>query len=140
MKKYLINNPEFTGSAELWYNQEGRLIRIDVADTNMRPKHVEFIKRIAPVHEKDMQPSLFSSQTTIIEADVEITFEQFWATYNHKINKARCEPLWNKLSKADKVLAYVAIKRYKKYLRETGYRAIADPEKYLRNKYWENEY
>lgn len=139
MKKFLITNPAFTGSAEIWYNHQGKLIRIDVSETDMKPEQVEYLKRIAPVNLDKLGPGTFTDQTTVIEADVEVTFSQFWEQYAHKINKYRCEPLWNKLSKADKVLAFIGIKKYKKYLRDTGFRAIADPEKYLRNKYWENE-
>ena len=38
------------------------------------------------------------------------------------------------------VLAYMGVPAYDKFLKKEGYRSKADPETYLRNRYWENEY
>lgn len=44
------------------------------------------------------------------------------------------------MGKLDKILALQGIKKYDAFLKEQKWRAKADPETYLRNKMWENEY
>ena len=77
---------------------------------------------------------------TITEGEIIIYFKQFWAKYNRKINKARCEPLWSKLTNSEQLKAYTGIDKYIAYLKKESWRNKLDPENYLKNKTWENEY
>jgi hypothetical protein len=87
-----------------------------------------------------MTGNAFSKATTIVEADFTITFEMFWQRYDKKINRKRCEPLWNKLSKTKQVTAWAGIEAYNKFLQGNSWRVKADPETYLRNEMFENEW
>jgi hypothetical protein len=82
----------------------------------------------------------FSKNTTVVEVDFVITFEMFWQRYDKKINRKRCEPLWEKLSKPKQVAAWAGIDAYNKFLQANSWRKKADPETYLRNEMWENEW
>jgi hypothetical protein len=82
----------------------------------------------------------FSSDTSIVAADVEVSFKMFWDKYGKKINRLRCEALWKKLSLVEQVEAYTGIQPYDKYLQIENWRSKADPDTYLRNKFYQNEY
>lgn len=138
MKRYLITSPRFTGQAELIYN-DSRIIHISLVDTEMDASTAQAFIRCVSCNESEVA-SRFSDETKIVSADVEVTFEMFWKTYHKKINKARAVKLWNSLTETDRANAYVGIRPYNKYLFENKWRSKADPDTYLRNRYWENEY
>lgn len=138
MKRYLITSPKFTGQAELLYSN-GILRKIDVTDTNMNAILIMHFKNTVPPFEIDVSKS-FSESTTIVEAAFEVSFDMFWKKYNRKINKSRCILLWGKMNSTQQLQAYFGVDDYDKYLKKEGWRSKADPETYLRNSYWENEY
>lgn len=139
MKRFLITNPRFTGQVEVVYNEHQVLCKIDCTETNMDAKTVDQFKRtISPV--QSGIAAGFSPNTSIVEAEYEVSFEMFWKKYDKKINKARCMPLWEKMEKSMKVAAFFGITEYSKFLKKETWRSKADPETYLRNRYWENEY
>lgn len=139
MRRFLITSSKFTGTAEIVYNLQGVLIIINTTQTSLAAVSLMHFKHTVPAH-VDQVTTAFSSETMIVEAAFEITFEMFWIAYNHKINKKRCEGLWAKLSTSKKVAAWQGVTGYDAFLKETGWRKKADPETYLRNEYWENEW
>lgn len=140
MKRFLLTAPNrFTGTAEIWYNDANILCLIDIRQTNMNTETVRgFIRACSPSTDGRMVGN-FSSDVDVIEADIIITFEMFWNKYDEKFNKKRCIALWEKIPKADQVKAYVGIDPYNKHLRKTG-RFKVNPDTYLKNQLWENEY
>lgn len=139
MKRFLITSPKFTGQAELIYNEDGRLMHVNLVDTDMNAATAQAFVRCVSGDAVNVADR-FGADVQIVSADVEITFDMFWKAYGKKINKSRCIILWGKLNKAAQVAAYVGIRKYNKYLFENKWRGKADPETYLRNAYWENEY
>ena len=141
MKRFLITSPKFSGTAELHYNDKDTLCKIDCTQAAMDEMVVKHFKAAAPATlQLLISGNCFSKDTIIVEADFEVTFDMFWNAYRHKVNKLRCLPLWNKLNKVEQVSAYYGISTYDKYLAKTGYRGKQDPDNYLRNKTWMNEY
>lgn len=139
MKRYLLTSPKFSGQAELIYNDAGVLMHVALADVVMDAKTAEaFLRCVSGA--ADNVATKFSAATSIIESEVEVNFDMFWKAYGKKINKSRCMLLWNKMNKTMQAEAYVAIRKYNKYLHDNNWRSKADPETYLRNQYWENEY
>ena len=67
--------------------------------------------------------------TEIIE---EVTFDMFWNEYAKKVNRMRCEKLWDKMSEANQRLAFKSIKSYNRCIERTN-RFKQDPDTYLRN-------
>lgn len=139
MRRFLFTSEKYTGTAELWYSTEGALTHLLLGDSNMTRKQRQVYKDRAPVDVENVEPFVRALNLVCVEADFTATFDMFWAGYNKKINKVRCLPLWNKLSKTDQVKAWAGIKNYDKFLKRDG-RFKCDPENYLRNKMWENEY
>jgi hypothetical protein len=141
MRKFLITSPKFTGAAELLYNESGTLCKIDCTNTNMDEQVMQHFKQCCPVIvHRLINNSPFSSNTTVVEGDFEVNFQMFWDAYRNKVNRLRAEKLWNQLSKTEQVEAYYGISRYDKFLHRNDWRTKADPDTYLRNKYWQNEY
>jgi hypothetical protein len=139
MKRYLLTSTKFTGTAELLYNQIGLLAQIDLTNTNMGADIIMAFKKSVPAQEANITTA-FSESVNIIAADVEITFKMFWDKYGKKINRLRSEALWNKMSLTERIEAYCGIADYDKYLKKEQWRPKADPDTYLRNKYYQNEY
>ena len=139
MKRYLITNPRYNGEAMLLYNPDGLLQKIDLSQTDMSAITITAFKKSVPAVSTELQTA-FSEETVIVESDVVITFEQFWAKYDHKFNKTRCNQLWDRLNKTDKILAFFALDKYNKYLRKHPTQAKLHPDTYIRNKAWLNDY
>ncbi len=140
MKRFFVTSEKFMGTAELLYNEKGTLSKIDMTQANMDENAVVAFKRAVPHNLAILiRNEWCSTGTTVVEADLEVTFDMFWNLYDDKINKKRCIPLWNKLNKVQQVSAYYGISRYKKYLHKTGVFQL-NPENYLRNETWENQY
>lgn len=140
MKKILITHLSFTGEVELLFREDGTLVKMDTSNCNMTTAITNGFKNRVPAHINHLQEAFDGKNVVIREAEYEVTFEMFWNAYNKKINRLRCIKLWDKLNKTDRALAYVGIKEYDRYLFKNEWRGKADPETYLRNRYWENEY
>ncbi len=139
MRRFLITSEVYTGEAELHYEADGRLVLLDMTRTNMSADLVGKFKLKVPQH-VDGLATAFTGKVVVVEADYEVTFDMFWKKYDKKINRKRCELLWPRMSKADQVAAYVGVTAYDKYLKRVDWRSKLDPENYLKNKTWENEY
>lgn len=140
MRRFLISSPAFTDTAELHFNGDGTLICIDVSKTNMTVAIVRIFKDKAPAHIDELENCFKGTHAKIVEADFEATFEMFWKAYNKKINRIRAEKIWNKLDIVKQVSALHGIRNYDKFLHNEQWRTKADPETYLRNEMWANEW
>lgn len=140
MRRFLITSPAYNGDAELHYDLTGRLVRIDVTHTDMPISIIPAFKTKVPAFIDGLQEAFTGTKATIVEADFEVTFEMFWNIYKKKINRSRALRLWDKLSKVEQVKAYYGVNDYDKYLKKEKWRSKADPETYLRNMMWENEW
>lgn len=141
MKRFLITNPKFNGTAEIIYNSAGLLIIIDLANCVMDKIQIAYFKKLVPTIMDDLlNNNPFSVDTLIIASELVVTFEMFWNAYQKKINRKRAEVLWVKLSKMEQVQAYSAVNAYLKFLQKTPWRSKADPDTYLRDKFFHNEY
>lgn len=139
MRKFIITHPTYSGEATVTYNSAGLLCEINMQDTNMSMEERHYFKGRVASHIDNIAVK-FDKDTLLVEATYEVTFETWWKDYNKKINKARCIPIWKKLNKTDQLDAWQGIKPYDAYLKRESWRKKADPETYLRNRYWENEY
>lgn len=142
MRKFLITNPKrFSGAAEIYYNEQGALCKIDLMQANMVDEVAHHFKMAIPVTlSKLLSGTCFSADTVLVEAGYEVSFEMFWDAYKKKIHPGRCRQVWDRLTKTERVQAYHHIAAYNKYLQKETWRSKADPITYLRAKYWENEY
>jgi hypothetical protein len=138
MKRYLITSPRFTGEAELIYSN-GVLKKIDCTATDMQASIIHHFKSAVPAFEDNIAHA-FQAPTIVVASEIEIHFNEFWIKYDLKFNKDRCEKLWNRLSKSEKVTAFFELDKYLHFLRKNPTRFKMHPDTYLRNKAWENDY
>ncbi|MFT3750946.1 MAG: hypothetical protein QM768_21715 [Agriterribacter sp.] len=141
MRRYLISSTNFTGQLELVYDEREQLITVSFVNASMTIEQTEKFIRIIPASESKIG-EVFSRypQLTVVEGSFEVTFDAFWSKYNHKRNRIRASNVWQRLSAVEQVKAYYGVNNYEKGLKKESWRSKADPETYLRNKMWENEY
>ncbi|MEN9389659.1 MAG: hypothetical protein RLY61_743, partial [Candidatus Parcubacteria bacterium] len=77
------------------------------------------------------------SSTPVIQEENKIPFDTFWNLYEKKVGRPRSESLWKRIKTKDqeKILEYIPA--YKKSKPEKKFRK--DPERFLRDKVWEDE-
>ena len=114
MRRFLITSPNYTGQAEIIFNDAGILCRLCVTDTNMSMAMVAGFKNRLCAHVDQIAETFAGTSAIVVEADFEVSFEMFWKKYNKKINKSRCILLWGKLNKSLQVLAYMGVPAYDK--------------------------
>lgn len=141
MRLFQISHPRFTGTAKIVYNHSGLLHQVDFSACQMTAEVIKAFKNVIPVTVTALEAGEgFTADAKIVEGSFEVTFDMFWSAYGQKINKLRCEKLWQGLNKAQQVFAWYGIAKYDEFLKGTGWRKKADPETYLRNRSWENEW
>ena len=138
MKKYLITSTHYTGAVEVVYNDE-LLLSIDFGQTNCTGVQRAKLKEMLPINISGLRAAFEKTSVTIIEGDFEVSFDMFWNNYGKKVHRLRVEKLWAKMSQADRVKAFVGIAKYKKWCQRSE-RFLLDPENYLKNQTWTNEY
>jgi hypothetical protein len=70
-------------------------------------------------------------------AEINIAFDVFWDMYDKKVDRAKCEVKWTRLTDKERT---ECIQRLPDYIRSTPEKSFRrDPETYLNNKSWENE-
>lgn len=141
MRRFQITSTKFTGIAEIIYNTDEILCKIDCSDTDMSAATIRGFKTALPATISELAEfSKLPSISQILECTYRIPFDDFWKAYNKKINKGRVIPLYAKLTDADTVACLNGIKVYDKFLAQVVVRQKLDPENYIKNRAWENEY
>lgn len=128
------------------YHLNGALYSFKVLDSQLSPKqaHWLFATGKFPVTEDIMKKEWMKKLNAnfVIEVgEPDLSFDAFWNAYAHKIGKKKmAENSWNKLSKADKIKALMAIKDYNRYLSRKPGIEKAHATTYLNQEYYNNEY
>ncbi|MFN4249079.1 MAG: hypothetical protein ACK4EY_15230 [Flavipsychrobacter sp.] len=143
MLKLIATSPKYQGEVNILYDGNNRLVMLDMQGAVLSDNQCGYIKQRTPViyEEATFLQNFSDANISFIEGSYEVSFEMFWKRYDHKINKKRCLPVWDALSQAEQVQAYVGAQVYQNYLSSlTWDRKKADPERFLRDKMWNNEW
>jgi hypothetical protein len=142
MNKYLITSPRFTGEISVLYGVDSKLLFIDFTKCDLTEEQIQYFKANVPVVFNDKFIDAFGSNNrlSVVEEGYKVTFEQFWNLYEHKVHRPRAEKQWNKLSEADHVNAYFKYAIYKRHLALNQWKSKAEPERYLKDRFWESEW
>lgn len=141
MKRYIITSPRFSGEINVLYGLDNKLMFIDFMRADLTDAQITMFKTRCPVYFTETFLENFpGSQLNMIEENYTVTFEMWWKRYDLKRNKVRCLALWNKLSQADQVNAYFKLGQYERHLSLNQWKTKADPDTYLRQRYWESEW
>lgn len=141
MTRYIITSPRFTGEIHVLYGLDSRLLFIDFMKATLSDEQIAFFKEKVPVEFTQSFTDAFgTSRITVMQEGYKVSFEQFWNRYENKVNRIRAEKQWNKLTEADQVNAYFKYPLYDRHLKLNPWKNKVDPERYLKDRYWENEW
>ncbi|AYD48220.1 hypothetical protein [Arachidicoccus soli] len=139
IKRFLITSKNFFGHVEVAYGINEMVSVIDFSDCSMLPNQRQPFKEAVPVLFSAFEDFVKQYNLTAVEAEYEVSFNDFWNGYGKKINKKRCEPIWKKMSKTEQVLCVTGLPAYHRY-RQRLNKWQYDPDTYLKDKMWENEW
>ncbi|MBS1740707.1 MAG: hypothetical protein JST88_09220 [Bacteroidetes bacterium] len=141
MKRFIVTSPSFAGEVYIIYGGDDVLLCLDFRNAQLTLKQADYLRAYTPVQFGTGFVEAFGeANLTFVHEAYVITFEEFWQRYDRKVNRVRATQLWSRLSKADQAKAWAGLATYDRYLAANPWRTKADPEKYLRAKYWENEW
>lgn len=113
MKQFIIKSPKVEGEVRVVY-REGLLLKVDFSSAKLGVFEIENFKRKLPALQEHLNDS-FNQDTTIVEHDFEISLDDFKREYPYSRNSHLLLPIWEKMSSADKVLAFYGAIEYRKY-------------------------
>jgi hypothetical protein len=141
MKRFIATSPKFAGELRIVYSESGRLLQLDFMAAELSEEQTEYFKRMVPVvYDQAFMRGFAKTELTFIQEGYEITFEMFWDKYGKKVNPDRCKALWKWMSTPDHIKAFFGIDRYNRMLQKHTWRSKADPQTYLKDKFWNNEW
>lgn len=148
MKRYIITSPAFSGSVNVLYGTDDKLQFIDFMKCEMSMYQVDFFKTRIPAYFSGNEGSIpellkafgQGNRLSIVEEGYKVTFDQFFDRYAIKRNKQRVQKIWDKLNEADQVNAYFKLGNYERHLALNTWKTKAEPDTYLRNRYWEGDW
>lgn len=147
MKKILVTGG-FEGSVTILYGEAGvgaeawpALLGVEFGSAVLRDEQKAYLLRVIPVrYGAGFAQAFNTDKLRFHEEDKELDWqEDFYKPYNKKVNPDRVLKEWNKLTKAYQALAVLRRTAYDRYLMRSGI-AKADPENYLRKRYFLNDY
>ncbi len=138
----LMINRGWKGEIVFKYHLNGFLAAFDISDNE--PLSEQQSKWLFgpnfPYKENQIKQFKGILNFTLVESELDLGFETFWSMYGLKVKKIRSQKLWDKLSNTDRRCAISGIRIYNNYLtRKTGIQK-ANPDTYLNQRYWEDDY
>lgn len=146
MEKIIISSDNFGGEVYALYGVGGELLSLEFGSAALSDVQKSWLKAHIPVNITTMGLAEIracfegAKSVRINKEACEVTFDLFWAAYGEKVNRLRCEKRWERLGKAERQRAYAGVKVYFRYLARNSWQNKANPDTYLMNKYWENEW
>lgn len=136
--KYTLTSGKFPGKLVFGYT-DGLLTYFECAATIKTESYQWVLANFpcTPVHLKSMADQIPGKMEVVPE---DLSFEAFWEAFGKKENKHRCEPLWKKLTEADRIECLSSIKPYDGYLKRMNWRAKLSPENYLKKEAFRNNW
>lgn len=160
MKRLLVTGKNFAGAVVLLYGEEGLgmgaeyfapLLGVDFKDCSMsdlqKAKFMHYLPtRLGPWKDANGNEVGFeqswglASGLRFTEENKELDFEEdFWVPYNNKKNKERSLKVWKSMTVVERAQAVARLPAYLRYISLKAYHK-AGPERYLGEKYYNNDY
>lgn len=143
IRKFIYTSVHLQGEVVLGYdsNNFDYLATLDLTKAELNvEQHATFLRHV-PLSLSDLQLLVKEKpkERQYVEFVEDVTFKMFWDRYDSKklSKKELCIKLWEKLSDAEKILAYNFILEYFKLIAKDG-TAKKYAESYLRARLWAN--
>lgn len=114
MRRFLITSSKFAGTVEVVYKDDHLLCSINFSNAEIDAETIIHFKRSVAADINNFTAG-FSGETTIVEADFELSLDDFKREYPYSRNYHLLDKLWSKMKKTDQVLAFFAAIEYRKY-------------------------
>lgn len=128
----------------LRYNLEGQIQSFEVLGDSITNEQINWLfeKVNFPYNEKKVVQWIkdLKKHFEIVKQEFELTFENFYNLYNHKVGRKETETAWKKLSKKDRINAIMKLRHYDNYLKRNQGVAKLYPATYLNKARWESDY
>jgi hypothetical protein len=114
MRRFELTSEAFKGTAEVWFNFEGLLCRMDFIDSELSYEQLLWLcKNVSP--HIDTFAALLPKTIKIKDVPFEITLDDFKREYGYSRNFHLLEPVWIKYNKKEIVLIYFRAIEYRKW-------------------------
>jgi hypothetical protein len=80
------------------------------------------------------------SNFTVTKGMPDVSFEAFYNLFGNKVKRTRSESLWNKLTQTEKLNAIASVKPYKNWLGRQRGIAQQQPDTYISQKRWLDDF
>ena len=148
MEQYTTYTVKAKSRPDVWvfkYHLNGVLKSFEVLDGILENKQIDWFFKKGNFPYLEARIKTWTSKPLSLHFDVLvgfplITFQAFWDLYALKRKITRSKALWAKLNDATKIKALEGIRRYDNYLRLKNGQAKANPDTYLYQKFWLDEY
>jgi hypothetical protein len=138
MRRFLVTSDKFGGTAELIYDTVSLAV-IDLRGCQITAETISAFKRAVPVLVADLATA-FTAGTTVVEADFEISLDDFKREYPYSRNYHLLDKRWSKLGKVDQVNAYYAAIEYRKYCQRNEWYKPKIADSWLANGEYKNDW
>lgn len=114
MKRFQLTSDKFTGTAELWFNFDGTLCRIDLIHAALNYEQIRYILNNLSPDMETVRSSLPAS-LHIKEIPFEITVDDFLHQYPYSRNTHLVREWWPKQTRPVHLQAYFGCIEYREY-------------------------
>jgi hypothetical protein len=137
MIHFLITGQSFEGSFSLRYNDAGRFVGSSI-DAELSDKQLRFVCEHTPAFRHEVEEWCKRSNLKFVEHIDEPEFSDFYDAFGNKVGRHKAENVWNRITKSDRIKAFVYISQYKSWLKVNPGIAHLHPATYLNQKRWED--
>jgi len=134
---YIVTGKK-SGQITFKFDLNGDLILFKYQGEALTEKQRKWMYPRIPTSEAEIKNWESVKNFTVTKGEPDLSFDNFWITFNKKAKKEVAKKLYAKLSNQDKFNAIAFVKRYDNWLRLQG-TAKALPDTYLRQKRWLDE-
>ncbi len=116
MHRFQLTSDKFSGTAEVWYHDNGLLARIELTTASMDWKQIKYLLQNTAPDISIFEGSLTGSGLTIRKVPFVITVEDFIREYPYKRNTHLVAEYWPRMQPEDQQRAFFAAMEYRDYL------------------------
>ena len=125
----------YEGVVQLAYDEQGRLILLDMRDAVLSDPQVKYFQMHTPLAEGDLLAWAKKSKITADMVVEDLTFDKFYESYPVKEARKKAEQVWKKLPDAERMKAYKYLPTLHRKKAITG-QHYPHPTTYLNQQRW----
>jgi len=126
--RYTITSKKFAGN--LVFGLTGDVFTLVENNTDMNSEQMRWVMGFL-AQGNDLKKLAQRVVGTLEVIPTDLSFEAFWNSYKWKRNRYRSEPLWKKMTDAERVECLQNIPKYHHWLKQNPSVAMMNPDTYL---------